>query len=372
MCMQGKVSKYISILVFISVVITGFSGFAYGSSYVLTLSEAKKLAVIHSPEIKKQEAVIDLAEVNKRDSWIAYEQARANYQNFGINSDTLKNAMENAKKGYDAAGYAYDDANVNLENLKLKVEYDTENTYLSLLNIENNIKNLEESYRLQKEMVKIESLKMALGLSTKTLLDQQIQKSMDLEKQLQNLYDSKKTLKWQLNRSIGRNPEDQLELAPVTFEAVKYDNQQFSEQKAEDTSLAIQQYNRIIEDKNKEIEQKRYNASDKVEKLTLEVKQTELFKNDTEYSIKLAIKNIHEKLYLAQKTLVDNRGKYDMAKHNYEIQLTQYELGVISKIAKENSLNALHQAQAAYEKAVYDYYLAARELALAEQGILLK
>lgn len=338
---------------------------------ILTMSKAKELAVRYSPDIKKQEAANNLAAVNERDAWVSYEQAKAAYENTGGRVDSINAAMEAAKKAYDAAIYANSDGKVILADLKEKVEYNTEKLYLNILNMESNIKMMEYNYKLQADMVKIEILQMDIGLSTKFMLDQQIQKSMELEKQLKSLYDSYKSLKWQMNRSIGREPEAPLQLTAVTFNPSEYENEQVGLEKAKQASLAIKQFNRTVEDKSKEIQEKQYTASDKVERLDLEIKQINLMKDDVEYGIKMSLKSIYEKLYLTQKNLVNNRSLYDVAKQNYENNKLQFELGVIPKVVFDSSSISFEQARANYEKAVYDYYLAAREASLAEKGILL-
>lgn len=332
---------------------------------VLTVSQAIELAQKYSPEIEKQNVANELARVNERDAWITYEQARGAYQS-NIGSKT---AMENAKKAYDAAVYANSDGKVSKENLNLKIAYDMETLYLNIISADNNIKLAEANYKLQTMAVRIEKVKLSLGLSTQYLVDQQIQKSMDLSRQLQSLYDSRKALGWQLNKTIGRDLDAPFELVSVTFQEVSYDPQQESLDKAKEASLAIDQYNRTIEDKQKETEGKRATASDKVEKLELEIKQTSLLRADSEYGIKLSLKNSYDKLGIAQQKLSDYRSNYDTAKQNYDNQKIQYELGLISKIAFDTNEIALTQAQINYERAVYDYYLAAREVSLAEKGI---
>lgn len=367
--MINRLTKYFTLLLILTIMLLPLPLQAAESGGVITLSQAKALAVRDSPDIEKQKVTNELTRINERDAWIAYEQAKAAYQNSGGKVDSLKIAMDNAKKAYDAAVYANSDGKVSQENLNKKIEYDVESQYLNLLNMDNNIKIAEKNYQLQTTNVNIESLKMHLGLSTKFLLDQQIQKAMQVEKQLQATYDTHKTLKWNFNRTLGRDLAAPFELAPVSFNPVKHENQQAGELKAIDSSLAVDQFNRTVEDKQKEIQDKLYTASDKVEKLDFEIKQTSLLKSETEYQLKLKMKNLHEKLYLAQKTLVDNRSIIDMAKLNYEISQQQYELGMISKLALSVSEVSYLQTQANYEKAVYDYYLAAREVSLAEDGI---
>jgi len=341
------------------------------SAYVFTLSEAKELALQNSPKITNRLVNDELVRVNERDAWIAYEQAKANYQNTGGKIDAYKNAMDAAKKAYDAAVYAREDGRISLDILKKQIEYETESQYFSHINMINTVKIMEESYKMQANLSKIESVKLNLGMSTQFAVDAQRQKTMEMERQLTSLYNTQNTLKWEFNRSLGRLPEEPLELAPVTFEAVQHENQQAGEAKAKEASLAIDQYNRSVKDKNNEVQDYLDNASDKVERIKLEIKQIKLFQENTEYGIELSMKALHENLYLAQKALVDSRATFDMAKKNFEAQELQYDLGVISKLIFDAEKAAYLQKQADYEKAVYDYYLATRQVGLAEIGIFL-
>jgi len=366
-----KIFRNIIFFVIAALIVPLFPVIAEESPYIFTFSQAKDLAVNNSPKIKNHLANQELIRVNERDAWIAYEQARANYQNTGGKSDTLKNAMDAAKKAYDAAVYAREDGTISLDNLKKQVEYEIESLFFDLLNMDNSVEIMEESYKIQSNMVKVENIKLNLGMSTIFSVDQQKQKAMELERQLNTLYNAKTTLKWQFNRNIGRLPEEPLELAPVTFNAIEHENQQAGEAKAKDASLAIDQYNRTIEDKSKERQDKLYTASDKVEKLDLEIDQIELQIDSTEYNIELTMKTLHENLYLAQKKLVDTRLSHEIAEKNYLNIKLQYEIGMISKIVYDSE-NITHlQKDADYEKAVYDYYLATRKVNLAENGIIL-
>jgi hypothetical protein len=344
----------------------------YGETYMelVTISEAKGLAVQNSPEMKQQENNNELVRVNERDTWISYEQAKAAWQNSG-GLDYLKSSMEVAKKAYDASVYAREDGKTILSNLKKEIEYNTESLYLTILNMESSIEMLELSYELQNKVVEIEKLKVSLGMGTQFTLDKEVRKVRDLQIKLQELHDNHKTLRWNINRSMGRNIEAPLVLSPVAFTPTTYNSETNTFDKALEASLAIEQFNRTVEDKAKEIEEKRYTASDKVERLNLEIKQIDLTKADTVYGMRLSVKNIYEKLLLAQKSLVNCRIAHEIAEKEFETHKLQYDLGVISKIVFDSYKITSEQTQVDYEKAVYDYYLAARKASLAEEGMFI-
>lgn len=339
--------------------------------YVFTLSEAKEMAVKNSPKITSGLLDEELARVNERDAWVAYEQAKANYVNTAGKVESIKLAMEAAKKAYDAAVNARKDGAVNMDKLKMQVAHETETLYLQLLSMDNTIEMMRKNYDMQVSMARIETVKYNLGMSTQFAVDQQRQKTMEVERQLTTLNNTKTSMQWSFNRSIGRNPEQPFGLAPVTFQAVEHEDQKGGEKKAKEELLAIEQFNRTIEDKRLEIQDKLYTASDKVEKLELEIDQLSIKIEDTEYSVSQAMKNLHEDLALTRQKLIDDRSTYDMAQKQHDAEKLQYELGMIAKIAYEATEVAFAQKKADYEQAVYDYYLATKKVSLAEQGILL-
>jgi len=363
-----KKTAYVVLFVFSLMLISSYSTGAVtvdGTS-ILTLSKAKELALLYSPEIKKQEVTVELSRIAERDAEIAYEQARANY----INS-SMKTSVENARKTYEAAKNTLEDSKVTLENLKMKIEYDVEKLYLDILNMDNSIEIAKKNYEMQGRLVEVEKIKVQVGLSTNYSLSEKIQQAKDTKRQLDTLYNSREKLAWQMNRMIGRDQGALLELAPVTFSPVEIGTQSEANEAAIQTSLTIKQFNRTIEDKNKDLEEKKTNQSDKAEKIEFEIKSTNLQKSDAEYNIKLALENAYEQMALKQSQLADYRTAYEVEKENYRHQKIKYELGLIGKIALDSSEISFEQKRTNFEKAVYDYYLSVRQIDLAEKGILI-
>ncbi len=369
--MKKRTKLVIAAILMIAFVISAIPVSANDLAYTMTLGEAKELALKNSPKIKQQLAGNEMADVNRRDAWINYEKARANYQNTGGMVEAYKEAMDGARQAYDAAINAVDDSKVILENLKKQVEYETESMYLNLLLMDSNINMMKINYDLQAKMNEVENLKLNLGMSTQFQVDEQRRKAMEMSKQLQELYNTKENLRWQFNRSLGKESTYQIELSPVAFQPIEHGTMSEGQDAAKAAALAIEQFNRTIEDKRHDIEEKKVNASDKVEKLELEIKQYKLNLDDTEYGIDLMMKNLHEKAYLAQKSVVDNRATFDMAKKEFVSQELQYDIGMISRMVFDAARAGYEKKQADYQKAVYEYYLVAHEIKLAEEGIFL-
>ncbi|MCR4442980.1 MAG: TolC family protein [Peptococcaceae bacterium] len=362
-----KKTAFLALFVFVAMLLLSYSlgAVTIDETSVLTLSKAKELALLYSPEVKKQEVAVNLADISRRDAEIAYEQAKAAYIN-----NSMKTSVENARKAYDSAKYALDDSKVTLENLKLKTEYDVEKLYLDILNMDNSIETMKKNYEMQGQLVEIEKLKVQLGLSTNYSLNEKIQQAKDIKRQLDTLYNSREKLAWQMNRMIGREPGALLELAPVTFSPVEIGTQNEANDAAMQTSLTIKQYNRTLEDKSTELEDKKTTQSDKAEKLEFEIKSTKLQKSDAEYNINVALENAYEQMALKQSQLADYRTAYEVEKENYQHQKLKYELGLIGKVTLDSSEISFDQKRTNFEKAVYDYYLSVRQIDLAEKGII--
>jgi outer membrane protein TolC len=344
--------------------------YAEETEEVLTLKMVKERAVKYSPEVKKQEVSIELARIAERDARVSFDIARANYQETLGRVAAFEQAMRASKLAYEMAQYSYDDSKLEVEKFKKELEYNAERMYLNLLELDNVVQSVEETLKLQRDLIRTETLKLQLGLTIKYQYEQQRQAAMDVEKQLQLLYNSQKALKWQLNRMIGRDLNAPVKLAPVTFQPIEYGNQQEVLEKAQEELLAISQFNRTIEDKHDYAEIYKTRESDKVEKLKFEIDQTKLLKADVEYSIQLAVNNAFDNLEICKKDLVDTRAKFNMVDSNYRNQEKLYELGLISALELKAGKTALKSSKNAYEKAVHNYYLAARKLQLAQEGIL--
>lgn len=217
------------------------------SSDVLTLEKTKELALIHSPSIKKAVADSELSELNSERAYLSYNTALGNWTT--QSTGPLKDAKDAAKQSYDVANDSYENSKLNIEQIKEKVKYDVENIYLGILNINDSIKNGEDNYLFIRNIIYIERLKYQIGMSTSINVENQVQKAMEAERTLQILYNQKKSLIWQLNREIGRDLDNELNLAPVTFTELNIENIEGTTKKLIDESLAVKQLNQIIENK---------------------------------------------------------------------------------------------------------------------------
>ena len=364
-----------AVKVLVTVLLIGFiigSGTVFaadGEGYTLTLTEAKKLALEKSNEIEKARVSLELARITHQDAERAYDFAVYNWSLTGGNSSALKEVKDNARKSRDLAEYNYENTRQALDNAKELLQYNVENLYLGILNLENTIAIQEETYRLQQTSVKIERLKKDLGMSTQTAIDQLVKNVMDMEKALQELYNLRISQYWQMKTYIGRPLDSPLYLTPVSLEPGPIDNKTNTYNNVLQTYLAIKQLNQTIEHNKFYMDYHKYEGTEKVEKLEFELKQTELNLADLEYVLQVNIKNLYEKLELANKSLLYCKMKYDYALTDYKASELRFNLGLLSKQTYDSMKLTFEQSRAEYEKAGYDYYLAIRQIQLAEKGI---
>jgi hypothetical protein len=367
-----KIFTYFVAVMLFAVSIMPQAVFAENTADVLTLSKFKELAVKNSPDLKKQEIAIELARIAEREAKINYDNARADYQQTLGKVEAYEQAMNASKLAYEMAQYTFDDSKISLDDLKKEIEYNAERVYLKLLSLQNTIKAVEENLKIQRDFARVESIKLQLGLTTNYQYNLKKEVVMDIENQLQQLNNSHKSLIWQMNRMIGREMNSPVRLAPVTFQPVEFANKKKVLEKAREELLAISQFNRTIEDKINDTEINKSTASDIVEKLKFEIAQTQLIKDELEQTVEVAVNIAFDQLEMCKQELVDARAKYNTLQNNNINQEKLYELGLISKLEFNAGKIALQNSQNAYEEAVHNYYLAARKLQLAQEGVLVE
>lgn len=337
-----------------------------------TVNKVMELAVLHSPELKQAQNKLDLAyrtEVvrNQEKEWAYYGWENARFQVPALEAD-----YRAKKKMWEAAKDNLSDTKIILEQTQKKVEYNAENLYLTILNLQNKLKVMENLVKQQTRLVQIERVKYTLGLSTKLQVQQVQETAETTQNSLREVQDTLTTLYWNFNRMIGQEVKTPFQLAPVAFSPVKYNlNRKEGLEQAKEASLALEQFNRLLEDTRKDKRDLAPGNSDRSLLFEAEMRQIELNIDDVSFGIEASLKKAWEKVELMQKKLIEAKNKYEKAQLNQEYQQKQYAVGVIPEIALEMGTLELKQAASEYEQLVYDYYLSTRELALVQQGIMI-
>lgn len=282
--------------------------------------------------------------------------------------DLMKDTTENIKKLSERAEEGYDDARQTRKDADKKAGYGTEKLYLAMLSLDDFIKLQEDNVKLQRELTELERLKYQNGFSTAVQVDKAAEKVMEEEKRLNDLKNTRLLLTYQMNRNIGREWNAPLQLVPVGFQPVQTEQVEIGYQKALDAALVILQHNRTIDNKKEDLHNSGTN-SDELAKVKLEIKKTEIDLQDTQFKMKKTLEDLNYKVADAKKKLTDCKQKYETAQKDYEHVLIAYEHGMSLKVQVNGSKILMNKAYNEYIKAVYDYYLAARELQLGEEGI---
>jgi outer membrane protein TolC len=346
---------------------------ASAAVYTITLNEAVKLALVHSPEIKKAENNYEIAyrtEIVKKQE---KEKAYTNWESTRFSAVAFEGDYRAKKKLWEYAKDDVEDKQVILGQTKEKTEYNIENQYLNILTFKNQLEVLQDTVEFQLRLVKIESVKCDLGLSTTLQLQQTREKVAVYQNQLHEMRNTLEMLQRNFNRTIGRKPEELINFAPVAFSPVTYtNNKKEGLEQAKNESLALEQFNRLIENKKEDkSDLDRAGNSDKYLLIETEMQQIELNIDDVNFGIETGMKAAWEKVELAKEKLNKARTSYDSTKKDYEYRLLQYQVGLTPELLIIQGEIELKQAVLDYEQAVYGYYLATQELALAQQGIAL-
>lgn len=282
--------------------------------------------------------------------------------------DLMEGTTENIKKLSERAEEGYDDARQARKDADKKAGYGTEKLYLAMLSLDDFIKLQEDNVSLQRELTRLERLKYENGFSTAVEVDKAAQKVMEEEKRLNDLKNTRLLLTYQMNRNIGRKWNAPLQLAPVGFQPVQTEQVESGYQKALDAALVILQHNRTINNKKEDLRDSDTN-SDELAKIRLEIRKTEIDLQDTQFKMKKALEDLNYKVIDAKKKLTDCKQKYETTQKDHEHALIAYKHGMSLQVQVTGSKLLMNKDYNEYIKAMYDYYLAARELQLGEEGI---
>lgn len=406
--MKKLVSLVIIVLLFFSCIPLQAAE-STSDTYTLTLQDAIAKTLLNSPDLKKADVMVDMVKKNKADTNDLYDNMKNKSQATGASIisqmkavdanlavlppdqiatksgllvtkkalsaslDSLNNLDESIKQLKDISEQlddAYDDARVARGDAEKKVAFGIEKLYLSMLNLDDFIKLQEDNVAFRYNMLDIEKLKEQNGLSTAVKVEKVAQEVMDEQEALKNLKNTRSLLAYQMNRNVGRKWDSPLKLAQVVLEGVKTQDLEAGYESSLDNALAIEQLKRNIKDKKDDYRKYKGNSTI-TDKIKIELKDTDLSLDNTEYNIKSTLEDLHNKLQVTQKILADAKSKSGTAQVEYDQTNTLYEQGMALKVHLKGSELALGKAQTEYTKAKYDYYLAARELKLAETGIFL-
>ncbi|CCO08166.1 hypothetical protein [Desulforamulus hydrothermalis] len=369
---------------------------------VLTLEQARALALANSRELQKYETAADRAKYQKQQTADQTDDAYDRYNSLSNQYSSLSEQYDQLLADGDTAGAAaikakleqieeametqydkiaaasgdeedaadnYEDAMQEAAKYRKKLAYLVEELYTTILSQEAALAALEKECYLKQQLLMQARQKLVLGSSTQLAADQAAAELIDLQKSISEQAGQIKINKGMLNDMIGRNFSDELTLTPFevpgTFELP-----------AEDMLLsdAAQSYDRLWQlarDINN-LEDDLDEAEDYYRSLLLrqDIKTKELELADAKVNLAKTVNSLLAQMQARQQAYQLAVANFVTAQNTYRWDQKKYELGQISKMTLQASELNFLKTKNKKEAAGYDLYLARRSLELAQAGVL--
>jgi outer membrane protein TolC len=341
---------------------------AYRSTNLQNKLSGYKLRIRQlSEELAGLDPVTDEAQINAIKAMIdAYEQ-RASMLKANMPEGSVLNEL---RRAWRTADDAYKDMVRVKENTVKSLDFAVERLYYALLNLQDTIEGQSKTLENLGKQLRIERLKIELGLSTKENENEIISQYNVLKNTLADLKTKEELLCWQLNDLMGREVDAQLEVVgeEITPEKKYYTVEKLYEQ-ASKNSLDLAQKKRQIENLSTDI--RKEDKSDQRDVLRSDKKLAETELVDLEIKIKEKIKTLNDQLNASFATWEAAFTEKEKAKLTREFNEIRYELGLTSELQKELSETAYLDAENKEKQAARAWQLAMQQLTLAQEGIFL-
>lgn len=374
---------------------------------VITLDQAKKLAKENSRSLKKYEIGVDKAQYQlyqaEEDSSNVYsdqnslsgkydilQQEYADLQERSNNGEDVTAQMEakwqeisnleeqmisyndkveNSEDAVDDAEYTRDDSAEEEENYRKQLDYLVEDLYTSILNQENSLQALVGEYDLNKQLLVMENRKLGLGSTSRLKVNEMELSLVNLNK---GIIESKNQIngkKGQLNDMLGRDYNSDLKLTPfeVKLEAEIPGQERLYSSALQDYG-ALKKIRRDIDNTEDDLDDEDDYYAEQL--LKIDIKDKELQLEDEKVNLNKTITDLIADTQSKQENYKISLKSYENAKKSYEWDKKRFELGIISKIAlQESELNYI-KAKNNRDSSGYALYLAQGSLKLAADGIV--
>lgn len=296
---------------------------------------------------------------------VVYEQIVSNIK---VNMPP-ESFVSNYKKSWRATDESYQDMTQVMNNMEKQLDLMVEKLYFALLDLQNTIQLQNKTLLDLGKQLRIERLKIELGLSTKESEQNLIAQYTLLKNAISGLKSNETALIWQLNDLMGRELNAPLQIREENITPVNtlYSDDAIYE-KAVKGFLEIAQKERQIDNYAKDIavEQDR----DEQDLLKQDQKMAQIQLVDLKVSLKEKIKALGDQLkssYLAWETAVLETEK---AKIGHEYNEVRYKLGLISELQRDFSEATYLEGMNKEKQAARAWRLVRQQLILAEEGIL--
>lgn len=355
---------------------------------VITLEQARALAKENSRSLKKYEIGADRAqyqlyqaEENRSNLDYNYNYLIRKYEiaemednsqeMFDLEEQIISeyNKVESSEDTVDDAEYSRDDSAKEEKNYQKQLDYIVEDLYTAILNQENSLQALNSEYELEKQLLNIERRKLGLGGTSQLKVSEMEFSLVNLNK---SIIESKNQLngkKGQLNDMMGRDYNSDLQLTSfeVKLEAeIPVQEQLFSSALQEYD--ALKKIRRDIDNTEEDLDDEDEYFAEQL--LKIGVKEKELQLEDEKVNLNKSITDLISDTQSKQEDYKISLKNHENARKSYEWDKQRYEMGVISKIAlQESELNYINSKNKR-DSSGYALYLAQSSLKLAADGIV--
>lgn len=277
--------------------------------------------------------------------------------------------VSNYQKAWRATDEAYEDMPKVIGNTEKSLEFAVEKLYYMLLDLQNTIKLQNNNLLNMGNQLKVERLKVELGLSNLVSEKAIATQYTLLKNTISDLKSNERVLIWQLNDMMGRELDVPLQVIDNNVVPVKtyYSVDELYEKVAQ-TSLELIQKERQIENYNKDTRNEDDADQRQVLKQAQKIAEIELI--DKKISVKSKVKSLIEDLtkkYQAWETAMQ---EVEIEKLNHDYNEVRFQLGLISANQKETGGSAYLTAVYKERQAARAWQLVRQQVGLAEEGIL--
>lgn len=277
--------------------------------------------------------------------------------------------VESSEDAVDDAEYSHEDSAEEEENYRKQLEYLVEDLYTAILNQENSLQALNSEYELEKQLLNMERRKLGLGGSSQLKVSEKELSLVNLNKSIIEMNNQIKNKKGQLNDIMGRDYNTELKLTPFEVKIAEEipDQEQLFSSALQDYA-AIKKIKRDIDRNEDDVDDEDDYYTKQL--LKIGVKEKELQLEDEKINLNKSITDLISDAQSKQEDYKISLKNYENAKKSYEWDKQRFEMGVISKIAlQESQLNYINLKNKK-DSSGYSLYLAQRSLELAEEGIV--
>lgn len=275
------------------------------------------------------------------------------------------------KTNYYNAKYAYEDIAKQTADAERILDNSVQMLYLGLLGLNEEIAVQERTLELLGQQLRIERLKVSLGLSASLDEKNMVNQYNALNVALEGMRNQKTQMTWQLNDLLGREMKANLQIEQPDIKPVLMmpDYEKIVEAAAAN-NLSLQQHKRNIEsykDYSNDITDKKQRGiyQNMVDTTTLEI-------TGLEETIKQKVKALINGLQNNYQSWDASRLSREKAELDYNNSRLMYDLGMISDLQLAGSKITYMEALKNEQKYANSWYNTKAKLDLAEKGIFLE